>query len=87
MGLCVTRAPKTWLSNCCEVPAATRICDPAVTRLDWVGLGRPVASTVTFGAAEAPLGLLAAAAEKINQKLVGALNKQFDNLYFQITGL
>ena len=77
MGLCVTRAPKTWLSNCCEVPAATRICDPAVTRLDWVGLGRPVASTVTFGAAEAPLGLLAAAAKrkKSNKKLVGALNK------------
>ena len=51
------------------MPAATRICDPAVTRLDWVGLGRPVASTVTFGAAEAPLGLLAAAAEKSNQKI------------------
>ena len=50
------------------MPAATRICDPAVTRLDWVGLGRPVASTVTFGAAEAPLGLLAAAAKRIDKK-------------------
>ena len=70
MGVCVTRAPRTWLSSCCDVPAATRIWDPAVTRLDWVGLGRPVASTVTFGAAEAPLGLLAAAAETSKRLLI-----------------